>query len=297
MQGPRVDLQALRRTTSRLAAASQPPWLHEEAARRLAGKLPMVRLQPAAVLDWSGPLGASVPHLRDAYPKARLQQVAPGGLGPAGDPRAAGSRWWPWRRRAPETIPAVAPDAVPEAGAELLWSNMMLHGAADPRGVIGQWHRALAVGGFLMFSTLGAGSLAELRGVYRRQGWGEPMAPLMDMHDIGDLLVQAGFGDPVMDQETLTLSWSGPDALLAELRSWGGNVSPERFQGCRTPRWRQRLLDALAAEAEGARPRLSVELVYGHAFRTPAPARVAPTTSVALEDMRRMVRGARRAGG
>jgi malonyl-CoA O-methyltransferase len=29
------------------------------------------------------------------------------------------------------------------------------------------------------------------------------MAALVDMHDLGDMLVEAGFADPVMDQETL----------------------------------------------------------------------------------------------
>ena len=90
-----------------------------------------------------------------------------------------------------------------QAGAaQLLWANMGLHGAADPQALMRQWQRALAVDGFLMFSTLGPGSLTALQTLYRDQGWAPPFAPFVDMHDLGDMLVEAGFADPVMDQET-----------------------------------------------------------------------------------------------
>ena len=85
------------------------------------------------------------------------------------------------------------------------------------------------------------------------------------------MLVHGGFADPVMDQETLVLTWSSPQALLAELRGLGGHLGVHRHTGLRTPRWRDHLLRALAqrADAQG-RIGLSFELVYGHAYK-PAP--------------------------
>jgi malonyl-CoA O-methyltransferase len=114
------------------------------------------------------------------------------------------------------------------------------------------------------------------------------------MHDIGDQLVHAGFADPVMDQEHLSLSWATPEALLAELRTLGANTDPARHAGLRTPRWRARLADALRglAGADG-RLHLSFEIVYGHAFNPPPRAKLAPQTEVSLDAMRAMVRGAR----
>ena len=113
------------------------------------------------------------------------------------------------------------------------------------------------------------------------------------MHDLGDMLVQAGFADPVMDQETLTLTWENPRALLAELRSLGGNASPTRWPGLRTPRWRERLHAALQSLAGlDGRLRLSFEIVYGHAFKAPPRAPLSSGTAVSLEDMRAMVRAA-----
>lgn len=253
----------------------------------MADRLPVIKARPRVVLDWWAGTGASGEVLAAAYPEAR--RVAVETEAPAALP------WWSPRRWA-GPLP-VAEAAVEAGSAQLVWANMMLHGVADPALVFAQWQRALAVDGFLMFSTLGPGTLEALSALYRAAGWPVPLAPFVDMHDLGDLLVQAGFADPVMDQETLTLSWADPAAAIAELRTLGGNVDPGRHPGLRTPRWRQRLLDALAGTAgSDGRPVLRFELVYGHAFRpTPRP-RVEGETNVSLDDMRTMVRHGRKPG-
>lgn len=288
--GPRghlVDAVALRRMAGRVSGAAQAPWLHAEAARRMAERLPWIKLQPSVVLDCSGPAGRSSALLAQAYPQAR--QWALQALADTAPPTPR--RWWQRRPAAPEPIAA---DALPDGAVQLLWSNMALHGQPDPQPMFDRWHRALAVDGFLMFSTLGPGSLTGLSRIYREQGWGEPFAPFIDMHDLGDMLVQAGFADPVMDQELLTLNWPDAQALLAELRTLGGNVSPHRHAGLRTPRWRQQLVAALQAQAADGRPTLSFELVYGHAFKAAPRARVQAETTVALSDLRAMIKSSKR---
>ena len=255
----------------------------------MAERLPVIRLQPAVVLDWWSHTGGSLDVLAAAYPRSRrlaVEAVAPLVREPA--------PWWSPRRWSPRDEPAQAETAVAAGSAQLVWANMMLHGVVDPQAVMAQWHRALAVDGFLMFSTLGPGSLERLRGLYRQFGWPEPFAPFVDMHDLGDMLVHAGFADPVMDQELVTLTWPDPAALLAELRTWGGNVEPRRHAALRTPRWRQRLQDALATLAgSDGRPALQVELVFGHAFRPPPRPRLAAETTVPLADLRAMVKAGR----
>ena len=145
-----------------------------------------------------------------------------------------------------------------------------------------------------MFTTLGPGTLATLASLYGQASWPPPFAPFVDMHDLGDMLVEAGFADPVMDQEVLTLTWPDAHAALAELRGLGGYAHPGRHAGLRTARWREALLQALAgtAGADG-RPQLEFELVYGHAFRVARGPKVTERTAVPLEDMRAMVRRGR----
>jgi malonyl-CoA O-methyltransferase len=146
-----------------------------------------------------------------------------------------------------------------------------------------------------MFSSFGPDTLRELRALYARLDWPAPTPAFVDMHDLGDMLVHAGFSDPVMDQETITLTWPTPQALLAELRSLGGNIAPGRAAGLRTPRWRARLEDALRSLA-GPDGRLAArfEVAYGHAFKALPRAHPGAPTSVSLDDMRALVRAGRR---
>ena len=130
---------------------------------------------------------------------------------------------------------------MPEQSAELLWANMMLQWVADPPSAFARWHRALVVDGFVMFSCVGPDTLRELREVYAELGLGPATPAFVDMHDLGDMLVHAGFADPVMDMERLTLTWDTPAALLAELRSLGRNTHAARHAGLRTPRWKSAL--------------------------------------------------------
>lgn len=283
-----VDTAALQQQLRRLNRAGEAPWLHGEVARRMAERLPAIRLQPQRVLDWGAFLGGGASALRAQYPAAELWAVEDDTLRP---PRPSAPWWSParWAGREPRRVRAADCEA---GAAQLLWSNMGLHFEPEPQALMAQWHRATAVGGFLMFSTLGPGTLGALTALYREAGWPAPLAPFVDMHDLGDMLVHAGFADPVMDQETITLTWPDAKACVAELRSLGGNAAPGRHAGLRTPRWRERL-EALLGERAGAAGRIALgfEVIYGHAFRAAPRPRVAEETRVPLADLRAMVRG------
>jgi malonyl-CoA O-methyltransferase len=290
-----VDGGALQRQLARLERQPEPPWLHTEAARRMAERLAWIKRSPQQIVDWWARQSASQALLSQAHPKA--EYVALERNANLRDMRlqAQARPWWALARRARAGRARIVESELQAASADLVWANMVLHWVADPQVLMRQWQRALKVEGFLMFTTLGPGSLALLRAVYAEAGWGPPHAPLVDMHDLGDMLVEAGFAEPVMDQEILTLTFADPGALLRELRGLGGNADPRRSPGLRTPRWRERLLAALAARA-GADGRigLEVELVYGHAFKAAPKARVAAETQIGLEAMREMMRAGRR---
>ena len=287
----RLDPRALDRAWARLAAQPAPPWLHGEVARRLGERLPIVKQVPQQVLDWWSELGAGAA-LAEAYPKAAITGVLR--PLPAGAPElplpAAVPAWRRWLGLGTGGPRAIAQAAVPPAQAQLVWSNMSLHWAPDAPTLMREWQRALVVDGFLMFTTLGPGTLTALTEAWRENGWGTPYAPWTDMHDLGDMLVEAGFADPVMDQETLRLTWSSPQAALDELRTLGANDDGARFPGLRTPRWRERVLQALGARTDAqGRVVLAFEIVYGHAFKPVPRARVSAQTQVGLEDMKTML--------
>ncbi|RZJ09435.1 MAG: biotin synthase [Rubrivivax sp.] len=260
----------------------------------MAERLPLIKLQPARVLDASPALGASAELLRLAYPRADiLWHEADAAL----IERASGARslgWWQKLRGASSSFIDTLP-ARPEV--ELLWSNMALHANADLPTLLARWQASVAVDGFVMFSCLGPDSFIELRRLYARNGWGRPAPDWWDMHDIGDLVLKAGFADPVMDQERLRLTWDSPERLLADLRALGGNVAPARFAGLRGRRWRQQLLAELDTlrDAEG-RLVLTLELVFGHAFKVAPRLAVAAETPVSVDAMRASLRKGRTSG-
>jgi len=304
-----LDAVALARHAARLARAPAP-WLHEEVARRMAERLSLLKQAPRRVVDWGARPGGSAAALRAACPTARVvaadvfgaPAVAPASTAPTTTPAPwwSARRWWPAGRGegdagdATNAAPPRQPQATLATGeADLVWSNMILHHLPDPQASMARWLRLLAVDGLLMFSTLGPGTLASLRALYARQRWPAPHAPFVDMHDLGDMLVQAGFADPVMDQEVITLTWPTAAAALAELRTLGGNADRARFAGLRTPRWRAALEQALMPphdEGNAGRVAFEFEIVYGHAVRPAPRARVAGETAVSLDDMRGMLR-------
>lgn len=260
----------------------------------MAERLGFIKLQPQRVLDDAPALGGSDELLRLAYPKAELLWHEADAVLAA---RAAQNRqrnWWQKLRGAPSG----RVDALPvKPEVEMLWSNMALHATADLPALLAQWHASLAVGGFIMFSCLGPDAFVELRPLYARRGWGRPAPDWWDMHDVGDLVLKAGFADPVMDQERLRLTWAGPEALLADLRALGGNLAPTRFGGLRGRAWHAALLEELQTlRGPDGRLVLTLELVFGHAFKAAPRMTVAAETHVSVDALRASLRQGRDKG-
>ena len=91
------------------------------------------------------------------------------------------------------------------------------------------------------------------------------------MHDLGDALVAAGFGDPVMDMQMLHVTYRDCADLLRDLRQGGhACAATGRARGLRTPRrWQADLARIEALRNDGVIP-MSLELVFGHAWKLPA---------------------------
>ena len=180
----------------------------------------------------------------------------------------------------------------------MLWANMALHEAPKPQALLAQWHSALKVGGFLMFSCLGPDTAIELRQLYQQLLWPPAGHDLTDMHDWGDMLVASGFAEPVMDMERITLTYETPERLLAELAELGRNFHPARFAGLRGRGWLERLHNELARSLKtgpDGRLQLTFEIIYGHALKAEPKVKVSALSAVSIEDMRSMLGSSKRA--
>src|SRR6185295_1644946 len=155
---------------------------------------------------------------------------------------------------------------LPLAGASigLLWSNMALHWAADPLAALREFHRVIAIEGLLMFSTRGPETLAELRAA----AGAARVHAFADMHDLGDMLVAAGFAEPVMDTERVTIVYADGEALLTDLRASGQTCAlAGGARGLAGRRFRAALAEKLAAQCVAGKLPVSYEVVYGHAWK------------------------------
>jgi malonyl-CoA O-methyltransferase len=154
---------------------------------------------------------------------------------------------------------------------DLVWSNLALHWHPQPDRVFAEWRRVLRVDGLLMFSNFGPDTFIELRNAFAAMDETPHTLPFVDMHDFGDQLVEAGFTTPVMDMEQITVTYDTAQALLADVRAFGGNPLATRRRGLVGRAAWQRMLDALDSQrGPSGKLTLTFEVIYGHAFR-PAP--------------------------
>lgn len=291
---PPLDAVAAQALSSKLSRHG-PPWLHNEVARRMAERLPVIRQSVNHWVHWEPRLGglASQTMLQRIYPQAQSTVVQAQAADLAWAPQALKQPWWRRWTGPKRTFASQVSDP-----ADMLWANMGLHLQAQPQSRMRQWASSLNEQGFVMFSGLGPDSLMELRQVHEAMGWPAPHHAFTDMHDWGDMLLQAGFAAPVMDMERITLTYATSEELLKDLRSLGRNLSPQRFGGLRGRKWLSQLhlslARHLASDAHGGRLALTFEVVYGHAFKAQPRAAIKPQTEVSLHDMKAMLSNAAR---
>lgn len=268
-------------------------FLYGEIGQRMLERLRYIRVQPVQLLDAGCGAGASLALLRERYPEAGyigldacapLLDIARQRHGPRGRAGLLGlGRLAANLVRGTDKTPAprfvqgdLADTGLPPESLELVWSNLALHWHPRPHAALAEWRRILKVNGLAMFSCLGPGTLRELRQAVTDAGLRTATPSFVDMHDFGDLLVENGFADPVMDQETLTLTYRTPERLLEDVRALGGNPVAGRKASLASRAWRDRLCAALEAQR---RPdgtiALTIEVAYGHAWRA-AARRAAP---------------------
>ena len=272
----------------------ETPWLHEEIGRRMEDRLQWIRLQPKTWVDWAPVNGGLQTHaaVRARYPKANCLALETSELRLQKAKVALTNPWWKVWQRQTVAVASLSKGFPQQEAADMVWANMALHTAVAPQSLLRAWHSLLATDGFLMFSSLGPDTLRELQPIYQQMGWGNPSHAFTDMHDWGDMLVQAGFAEPVMDMERITLTYAAPTDLLKDLRVVGRNLHHQRYPNLRGRRWKQGLETALLALAkpdQEGRLVLTVEVIYGHALKPLPKVRLAEQSSVTLAQMKTLL--------
>ena len=244
--------------------------LQAEVRGRLLERLDEVRLRPGTILDAGCGTGHAARALLERYRQARViaLDLAPGML-------EATRKQRPRFRRLDLVCANAESMPIPARSVELVFSNLMLQWCNDPDRAFAEFHRVLAPGGLLTFTTFGPDTLKELRAAWGAADGATHVSRFVDMHDLGDALVRAGFVEPVMDVEHFTLTYDSVRALMRELKAMGAhNATAGRSRGL-TGRGRLAAVEAAyeRLRADGRLPS-TWEVIYGHAWATgsgPAP--------------------------
>jgi malonyl-CoA O-methyltransferase len=284
-----VDRRTARRRFARAAASyAAASRLEAEIGARMLERLDYVKVAPRWILDaGAGPAreaSALAGRYRGAHVLALDFSVEMLGVGRAARHPLARLGGMLAGRSAPLAVCALL-EQLPLGSDSigLVWSNMALHWAADPFAALREFERALAPEGLLMLSTLGPDTLSELRAA----AGAERVHRFADMHDLGDMLVAAGFSAPVMDMELVKLRYAQPQRLLEDLRASGQTQArADRARGLAGKDFARRLREGLARQSHGAGIDVSFEVVYGHAWKA-ARRRVADGRSIVRTDFRR----------
>jgi len=269
----KIDPALVRRQFNRVATRyDAADVLARATSEQMQARLEGIVHAPTHLLDLGCGTGRDLADLARRYPDARLSALDSAEAMVARLPKPAGTlaRMLGRGPRIDRIVGHAA--ALPFGGArfDMVWSNLMLNWLDDPTPALTEIHRVMKVGGMLMFATLGPDTLKELRATLGSAGDAHVHA-FIDMHDIGDALVRAGFGDPVMDMDTLTLTYTSLDGLFADLRQSGSiNARANRPRGLgQRQRWQQARAAYEGMRQDGRLP-ATFEIVYGHAWK-PAP--------------------------
>ncbi|WP_410498774.1 malonyl-ACP O-methyltransferase BioC [Chitinibacter sp. S2-10] len=265
--------------------------LQREIVDRMFERLELMRIDPQRVLDAGSGTGYAIPKLQQRFSKAQVIELdlAPAMLAVSRD-KQIGSGVKKLLKQLSNRIPAqVCGDIerLPFAdnSLDMIWSSLTLQWCNTPDAAFAEFQRVLKPGGLLMFATLGPDTLKELRTAFAGVDGYEHVNRFIDMHDLGDALVQQGFATPVMDMEYLTMTYSDAKAVMADLKGIGAH---NNMQGRRTGMFGKAAWQRVQAQYETLRRNgklpCTYEVVYGHAWKSETkPSKQLPDGSQIIE--------------
>jgi malonyl-CoA O-methyltransferase len=152
----------------------------------------------------------------------------------------------------------------------------------DLNAVFQEAKRVLKPGGLYVFTTFGPDTLKELRYSWQQVDEGSHVNRFIDMHDIGDALLQDGFAEPVMEAEVMTVTYQTVEDIMRDLKAIGANVTAQaagtgelmQASSAQKGLGGKSVMQTLRESYERFRQETvlpaSYEIIYGHAWKPAA---------------------------
>lgn len=268
MDKKRVRASFDRAAESYDAAAVMQKWVREE----MLSRLDLVNLKPKRILDGGCGTGHASKALMQKYPDAHVVSLD-FAMSMLHKTRALdrsilqlgktllGLNQQSYLCADLEKLPLA------DASLDMFWSNLAIQWSNDLDAVFADIHRVLKTDGLLMFSTLGPDTLKELRAATSVDGHVH-VSRFIDMHDIGDALVRAGFAAPVLDVERVVLTYDDVIGVMRDLKSIGAhNAADGRVRGLQGRGFLQKLSEQYERFRKNGKLPATFEVIYGHAWK------------------------------
>ncbi|MDT8319722.1 MAG: methyltransferase domain-containing protein [Xanthomonadales bacterium] len=233
--------------------------LAQEIGKRLLDRMDFLRSPPERIVDLGCGTGSTSAALKKRFRKSQVISfdLSPGMLRQAQD-----------KSTLLRPLKPVCGDmgALPFAtrSVDLMFSNLASFWYPEPERMFAEFRRVLRPQGMLLFSTLGPDSLSELRTAWSVRDADIHVPHFADLLELGDALMAAGFGEPVMDVERVTLHYPGFAALADELDATGLAFLLRGWE--RDAAFDASLEAAYETQRIGGKYPLSFEIVVGTAF-------------------------------
>lgn len=241
-------------------------FVQKEIGTRLLERLDLLKSPPTTILDVGAGTGSITRLIQNKFPKSKII-----GLDLAqGMSHFAKSKqpWHLWKNKPfyvcgdTEFLPFA------NNSFDLIYSNFTLQWCFNLKQAFAEFKRVLKPNGMMFFTTLGPQTLMELRSALKKISKAQHINDFTDMHDIGDILFNGAFSDPVMDMEIITATYQSVRQILSDLKATGArNMNVKRAKGCTGKALFKQMMQAYEAFKlpDGTYP-VTYEVLYGHAW-------------------------------
>jgi len=278
----RLDRAGVRASFDRASASYEAAaGLQARVAAELLERLAVFAFAPGVVLDLGAGTGRVARELKRRYRRALViaLDLAPGMLREA-------RRYQQWWRRFERVCGDALRLPLADASVDVVFSSLMLQWCEPLDTALAECRRVLKPDGFFAFSTFGPDTLHELRGAWASADGYNHVNHFVDVHEVGDALVRAGFMEPVLDVDRVEVGYPDALSLMRDLKAIGAhNVTAGRPRALAGRARLKRMQDAYEAFRRDDRLPATYEVIYGASWgaagRRTAPAiageaRIAP---------------------
>ena len=230
-------------------------FLQKEIANRLSEKLNVISIDPKIVIDLGSGTGLLSKKISEIFPNTNLVCVD-------------------FAQKSLLTNPEkykVCADAyqLPFASNSIdcIASNLMMQWCSDVKTLLDECYRVLKPEGLFLFTTFGPDTLKELKRSWKVIDNEAHVNEFIDMHDIGDQMLQSGFQSPIMEMEKLILTYEKVIDLMQDLKAIGAQNVENQSKSLTGKTKFKKMIEMYESYRENGKLPATYEVIYGHAWK------------------------------